>query len=68
MARREIEPGQKYRQPGGSALWVVMDVVSDGEGIAHARLVRGDDPTSVKMISCSALKDGKLFRLVEDGP
>lgn len=66
MARREVEPGQKYRQPGASALWVVVDLTQDAEGIPHARLVRGDDPTVVKMISVSALKDSKLYKLVEE--
>jgi hypothetical protein len=65
MARREVAPGQKYRQPGGSALWVVVDLTQDAEGIAHARLVRGDDATVVKMISCSALKDNRLYKLEE---
>jgi hypothetical protein len=66
MARREVEPGQKYRQPGGSAVWVVMDLTQDAEGIPHARLVREGDATVVKMISTSALKDGKLYRIVEE--
>lgn len=66
MARREVEPGQKYRQPGGSAVWVVVDLTHDAEGIAHARLVRSDDQTAVKMISTLALKDNKLYRLIEE--
>ncbi len=66
MARRDVEPGQKYRQPGGSATWLVVDLTQDAEGIAHARLVRGNDATVVKMISVSALKDNKLYRLVEE--
>jgi hypothetical protein len=65
MARRDVEPGQKYRQPGGSALWVVVDLTQDAEGIPHARLVRGDDATVVKMISVSALKDTKLYKIEE---
>jgi len=66
MARREVESGQKFRQPGASAMWVVVDLTQDAEGIAHARLVRSDDSTAVKMISVSALRDQRLYRQVEE--
>ncbi len=66
MARREVEAGQRYRQPGASAVWVVVDLTQDAEGIAHARLVRFDDATAVKMISTSALKDPRLYRLADE--
>jgi hypothetical protein len=66
MARREIEPGQKYQQPGARTVWVVVDLLDDAEGIQHARLRRDDDLTSVKMISVSALKDGRLYRQLEE--
>jgi hypothetical protein len=66
MARREVESGQKFRQPGASAVWVVVDLTQDAEGIAHARLVRFDDQTAVKMISVSALRDPRLYRQVEE--
>lgn len=64
MARREVQAGQKYQQTEASSVWEVMDLTKDGEGIAHARLVRVGDPTAVKMISVSALKDVRLYRLV----
>ena len=66
MARREVESGQKFRQPESSVVWVVVDLTQDAEGIAHARLVRADDPTAVKMISVSALKDHRLYKLVDE--
>ena len=66
MARREVESGQKYRPPGASATWVVVDLTQDAEGIAHARLVRADDSTALKMISVSALKDPRLYKMVDD--
>jgi hypothetical protein len=66
MARREVEPGQKYRVTGGSTVWVVVDLTQDAEGMPHARLVRSDDQTAVKMISTSALKDNKLYRLIDE--
>lgn len=66
MARREVQPGQKYQQTESSSVWEVMDLTKDGEGIVHARLLRVGDPTAVKMISVSALKDPRLYRLVSE--
>ena len=66
MARREVEPGQKYRQPESSVIWVVVDLTQDAEGIAHARLVRSGDATAVKMISTSALRDPRLYRPADE--
>ncbi len=66
MARREVESGQKYRQPESSVIWVVVDLTQDAEGISHARLVRSGDATAVKMISVSALKDPRLYKLVDE--
>jgi hypothetical protein len=64
MARREVQPGQKYQQTEASSVWEVIDLTKDGEGIVHARLLRVGDPTAVKMISTSALKDPRLYKLV----
>jgi hypothetical protein len=64
MARREVQPGQKYQQTEASSVWEVVDLTKDGEGIIHARLLRVGDPTAVKMISVSALKDPRLYKLV----
>ncbi len=64
MARRDVQPGQRYQQADSSSVWEVMDMTKDGEGIAHARLIRVGDATAVKMISVSALKDPRLYRLV----
>jgi hypothetical protein len=64
MARREVQSGQRYQQAESSSVWEVMDLTNDGEGIAHARLIRVGDPTAVKMISVSALKDARLYKLL----
>jgi hypothetical protein len=64
MARREVQSGQRYQQAESSSVWEVMDLTADGEGIAHARLIRVGDPTAVKMISVSALKDARLYKLL----
>lgn len=66
MPRRDVESGQKFRQPESSMVWVVVDLTQDAEGIAHARMVREGDATAVKMISVSALKDPRLYKLVEE--
>jgi hypothetical protein len=62
MARREVTAGQRYQPTDSSSVWEVMDLIKDGEGIAHARLARVGDPTATKMISVSALADKKLYR------
>ncbi len=64
MARREVLPGQRYQQSESTSIWEVRDLTKDGEGIAHARLMRVGDPTAVKMISVSALRDARLYRLL----
>lgn len=64
MSRRDVQQGQKYRQADSSSVWEVQDLVSDREGIPHARLRRVGDRTAVKMISVSALKDQRLYRFV----
>jgi hypothetical protein len=66
MARREVQSGQRYQQAESSSVWEVMDLTKDGEGIAHARLIRVGDPTAVKMISVSALKDARLYKLLDE--
>ncbi|HIJ63171.1 MAG TPA: hypothetical protein HPQ04_10815 [Rhodospirillaceae bacterium] len=66
MARRDVQSGQKYQQTDSSSTWEVMDLTKDGEGIAHARLTRVGDPTAIKMISVSALRDQRLYRQVAE--
>lgn len=66
MARRDVTPGQKYQQTESSAVWQVVDLVKDAEGIAHARMVRVGDPTTRKTISVLALRDSRLYRLIPD--
>ncbi len=66
MARREVLPGQKYRQTDSSSVWEVLGLTTDREGIAHARLVRVGDPTAAKMISVAALKDPRLYKPAPD--
>lgn len=64
MARRDVNAGQRYQPIDSSAVWEVREMVKDAEGIGHARLVKVSDPTVVKMISVSALKDNRLYKLL----
>ncbi len=64
MARREVAAGQRYQPVGSSTEWEVRELVRDGEGIVHARMTKVGDATAHKMISASALRDSRLYRLV----
>lgn len=64
MARREVVAGQRYQPTDSSAVWEVRELVKDAEGIVHARMTKVGDPTALKMISASALKDSRLYKLV----
>lgn len=64
MARREVLAGQRYQPTDSSSVWEVRELVKDAEGITHARLMKVGDPTAIKMISVSALKDARLYKLL----
>jgi len=65
MARRDVQPGQTYQKLDTATLWEVTSITKDGEGIPHARLAKVGDPASTKLISVPALKDARLYKLVE---
>ncbi|MCR6629259.1 MAG: hypothetical protein NVV74_03945 [Magnetospirillum sp.] len=62
--RREVAAGQRYQPTDSSAVWEVRELVKDAEGIVHARMARVGDATALKMISASALKDARLYKLL----
>lgn len=64
MARREVAAGQRYQPVDSSAVWEVRELVKDAEGIVHARMTKVGDPTALKMISASALRDARLYKLM----
>lgn len=66
--RRDVAPGQRYQPVDSTAAWEVREVVKDAEGISHARLTRVGDPTAMKTISVTALRDSRLFRPLPDAP
>ena len=65
MARREVQTGQRFQQVDSPSVWEVVDIVKDAEGIAHARMVRVGDPNTRKTISVMALRDNRLYRLLQ---
>jgi hypothetical protein len=68
MAKRAIEPGQRYRdlqrgifgRPMHSE-WIVEAVGADGLGIPHARLAKVADLTERKTLSVCSLADRSRF-------
>ncbi|MGE5514616.1 MAG: hypothetical protein ACM31D_02220 [Bacteroidota bacterium] len=56
--------GQRYQPTDSSAVWEVRELVKDAEGIVHARMTKVGDATALKMISASALKDSRLYKLM----
>jgi len=68
MARREVQPGQRYQKADSSFVFEVQALTKDAEGVVHARLVRVGDPTAVKMISVTALRDARLYKFVDSPP
>jgi hypothetical protein len=71
MAKRTIEPGQRYRdiQPGlfgrfSASDWIVESVQTDGYGIRHARLVSVADRSERKTLAAEVLVDPTRFEEV----
>ncbi len=62
--RRDVVSGQRFQPISSTAVWEVRELTRDAAGIQHARLSRLGDPTAVKMIAVSALRDPRLYRLV----
>ena len=66
----KVKEGQVYtdlpsNRPG-SCLWKVESFSENAMGLLHARLIDLRDPTSTKMISCSALKGRTYYDLVSE--
>lgn len=64
MARREVLAGQKYQSIDATSVWEIRELVKDAEGITHARMTKVGDSTAIKMISVSALRDARLYKLM----
>jgi len=71
MAKRMIEPGQRYRDVrcgmfGRSAHceWIVEAVGADGLGVPHARLAKAVDLTERKTLAVGVLGDRSQFEKV----
>lgn len=64
MARREVQPGQRYQPTDSSSVWEVRELTKDAEGIVHARLTRVGDQTTIKTLSVATLNNSRLYRLL----
>jgi hypothetical protein len=71
MAKRTVEPGQRYRDArrgiyGRSVAsdWIVEAVQTDAQGIRHARLVSVADPTERKTLAAEVLVNPARFEEV----
>ncbi len=66
----KVKQGQVYTDlPSnrrGWRLWKVESFCANVMGLPHARLSDLKDPSSTKMISCSALKGGTFYQLVSE--
>ena len=63
---RNIQIGQRYRKVDAAwIIWRVIDVASDQSGIRHCRIVDGNDPTNIKIISEMTLTNPKFYQLVQ---
>jgi hypothetical protein len=61
----KLEAGQIYRKADAfQSRWQVVASFSDSTGVRHARLRNTADPTSIKLIAESALRNPKLYRLI----
>ena len=69
MAKPEVRKGQRYCNADASfIIWVVADLMNDAAGVPHARLTRSGDPSTLKTMSVSALRDPRLYRFIGDSP
>lgn len=64
---RKIEVGQRYTKVSSSStVWQVLEPVLAPVGIHHFRIHNPNDPTTVRLISASALADDKIYRLINE--
>jgi hypothetical protein len=73
MARRTIEPGQRFRdvRPGmygrsADSEWLVEAVKADALGVQHVRLVNFADRTERKTLAADVLTDPSRFEPVSE--
>ncbi|WP_114395590.1 hypothetical protein [Oleisolibacter albus] len=60
--RQEVTEGQRYVKRGlGASVWEVVAVTRDAVGKLHVRLVRVDDPKTMKTLAATVLDDPAQF-------
>jgi hypothetical protein len=74
MAKRRVEPGQRFRdvRPGlygrsADSEWIVDAVKADALGVRHAHLVNAADRTERKTLAADVLTDPGRFEEIS-GP
>lgn len=63
--RTKIQIGQRFSQVGGpAAVWQVVTVYRDAQGVEHAALTNEARQRDRKTLSAAALQDRTRYRLV----
>lgn len=63
MARRTVEPGQRYQEADKPrSLWEVEFVYQDGHGTPHARLRNLNTQVDARTYSCAVIMDPRRFK------
>jgi hypothetical protein len=63
---QKVEIGQHYKEESArSIIWIVAEEAPRSGSIRHLRILKLNDPTTIKLISDRALADRKLYRLIE---
>lgn len=67
MSSNQVRTGQQYCAAGGdSAVWQVLAVSPDPNGILHARLCNVERPYELKTLTCSLLADPQSYHLLAE--
>jgi len=67
MPLNPVRKGQQYcTASGDSAVWQVLAVSPDPNGILHARLCNVERPYELKTLTCSLLADPLSYRLLAE--
>lgn len=65
MARKSVEPGQRFQEAGNPrSLWEVEFVYNDGHGVPHARLRNIMTRVDARTYSCAVIMDPRRFKPV----
>ena len=67
MAKITVSPGQRFfTRDMPNAMWEVTKVYDGTDGVPYAQLRNVDDPSRLKTVSVSALRQRSLWGFVAD--